>query len=309
MMRYLLGEQLEELPAGGVHSPMEEWEERPAVVVVSSREAHAALEHTGMRFEGKIDLREVNFCKLESQAECLVGSLCIPKLLDVTDGRYRVMFLVNHKNIVLIDDTDFTYRQIQHIRRNRSNQGDTKERFLYNFLLEIISRDVSVLSQYEKRLMDLDEQVIHDKLYDFQSHFTRIRRELLVLRGYYDELVDFAEELEENENGFFAQKQLLYFGTITGRADRLLGKTGYLLEYAKQVQDGYQARVSAEQNSNMQFLTVLSTVFFPLTLITGWYGMNFQNMPELKSGYPFVIVLSILVVVLCVLIFKKKKMF
>ncbi|MCI5870389.1 MAG: cobalt transporter, partial [Dorea sp.] len=48
--------------------------------------------------------------------------------------------------------------------------------------------------------------------------------------------------------------------------------------------------------------------FFPLTLITGWYGMNFQNMPELQSGYPGVIILSVIVVVICIILFKKKKM-
>ena len=63
------------------------------------------------------------------------------------------------------------------------------------------------------------------------------------------------------------------------------------------------------QNKNMQFLTVISTLFFPLTLITGWYGMNFNNMPELEHGYPGIIVLSILIVIICIIIFKKKKMF
>ena len=61
------------------------------------------------------------------------------------------------------------------------------------------------------------------------------------------------------------------------------------------------------QNKNMQFLTVVSTIFFPLTLITGWYGMNFQNMPELKHGYPGVILLSLIVVAVCIIFFKKKK--
>ena len=55
----------------------------------------------------------------------------------------------------------------------------------------------------------------------------------------------------------------------------------------------------------MQFLTVISTIFFPLTLIT-WFGMNFRNMPELANGYPGVIVLSLIVVIVCVVIFKKE---
>ena len=86
-----------------------------------------------------------------------------------------------------------------------------------------------------------------------------------------------------------------------------MSRTSHLLEYAQQVRDVYQSQVDARQNNNMQFLTVLSTIFFPLTLITGWYGMNFQNMPELKNGYPGVIVLSLIVIIVCILIFKRKK--
>ncbi len=86
-----------------------------------------------------------------------------------------------------------------------------------------------------------------------------------------------------------------------------MGKTSYLLEYAQQVRDAYQAQVDDAQNKNMQFLTVISTIFFPLTLITGWYGMNFENMPELESGYPFVIILSLVVIIICIWIFRKKK--
>ena len=105
---------------------------------------------------------------------------------------------------------------------------------------------------------------------------------------------------------FFLKKHLKYFGTLSDRADRLMSRTVHLLEYAQQVRDTYQAQVDAVQNKNMQFLTVVSTIFFPLTLITGWYGMNFQNMPELKHGYPGVILLSLIVVAVCIIFFKRK---
>ena len=88
-----------------------------------------------------------------------------------------------------------------------------------------------------------------------------------------------------------------------------MSRTAQLLEYAQQVREAYQSQVDSMQNKNMQFLTVISTLFFPLTLITGWYGMNFNNMPELEHGYPGIIVLSILIVIICIIIFKKKKMF
>ena len=71
----------------------------------------------------------------------------------------------------------------------------------------------------------------------------------------------------------------------------------------------YQSRINIRQNKVMQFLTVITTIFMPLTLITGWYGMNFKNMPEIdwQYGYISVIGFSLLLIVVEYIIFKKKK--
>ena len=63
------------------------------------------------------------------------------------------------------------------------------------------------------------------------------------------------------------------------------------------------------QNRIMTLLTVVTTIFMPLTLIAGWYGMNFRYMPELewRLGYPAVIVLSAAIVAYCLILFKRKK--
>ena len=61
----------------------------------------------------------------------------------------------------------------------------------------------------------------------------------------------------------------------------------------------------------MKIFTIITTIFFPLTIIVGWYGMNFANMPELtwKYGYLYVTALSVFVVILLIIIGKKKKWF
>ena len=282
-------------------------EDRSAVFVATSKEAKEVMELAEMVYEGDISLQTVSFCRMEAQQECLAGSFCIPKLLDVLGSRYRILFFINQRHIVIIDDNDFSWRLIMRIRQNRTKQGETREHFIYNFIGQFMSRDVETLGRYEKLIMDMEKKVMDGVLEGFQNEIMPIRKELLTLRGYYDQLMDMGKELEENENGFFAKKRLKYFGIIADRADRLMGRTAHLLEYAKQVQDAYQAQVDAQQNRNMQFLTVISTIFFPLTLITGWYGMNFRNMPELENGYPGVVFLSLVVIAGCIFIFKKKK--
>lgn len=89
---------------------------------------------------------------------------------------------------------------------------------------------------------------------------------------------------------------------------RLAQETQILREYAMQVQDVYQSEIEIHQNDVMKMLTIVTTIFLPLTLIAGWYGMNFSYMPELKMkyAYPFVIGISVLIVVVSLIVFKRK---
>ena len=84
-----------------------------------------------------------------------------------------------------------------------------------------------------------------------------------------------------------------------------------LAEYSIQLREMHQTQVEMRQNQIMQFLTIVTTIFMPLTLITGWYGMNFKAMPELDTsyGYFIVMVVCILIIILEVIYFKKKKWF
>lgn len=278
-----------------------------AVFVSTSDTALQALEIAGISYEGDIDLDDIEFCKVESQQKCICGNLHIPKLSDVLGEKIRMYFFANRRNIVIIDDEEFAEKLIKRIIASRTKPGQSRERFLYSFCIKFMDTDLDNLGRYEKKIMQIEEQITLDDLDDVTTKIAHLRKELLILREYYDELHDFGKQLEENENNFFSGKNLAYFGTISDRADRLMGRTMYLLDYIGQVRDTYQGKVAEHQNANMEFLTMISTIFFPLTLITGWYGMNFQNMPELTHGYPFVIGLSLVVIAVIIFIFKKRE--
>lgn len=300
---FMMGEEIREI------EPEDFFEKKAEadLFVVTSKNMRRILSATGMNFEGDLNIREVGFSKVETQQECLWGSLYIPNLADVMGSRYRILFFINKSSIIIIDDYDFSRGIINKIRMQRRHQADTREKFFYNFLAGIINRDLMSLAVYEKSLMSMEERVVEKRDEDFQSAVVPIRNELLVLQEYYDELRDLGKELEEDENGFFDRNERKYFGVFSDRADRLMNKSGQLLEYAKQIKDDYQTSITAKQNRTMQFLTIISTIFMPLTLITSWYGMNFENMPELENGYPFVIGLSVCVIAVTLIIFKRKR--
>jgi magnesium transporter len=100
---------------------------------------------------------------------------------------------------------------------------------------------------------------------------------------------------------------LKYFSILKNRIERLNNSVFHLRDYVTQVREAYQAQVDISLNHTMKLFTVITAIFLPLTLIAGWYGMNFTHMPELKwiYGYPFVILLSIAVAVLSLAYFKK----
>lgn len=82
-------------------------------------------------------------------------------------------------------------------------------------------------------------------------------------------------------------------------------------EYSMQLREMHQTQVDIRQNEIMKFLTIVTTVFMPLSLIAGWYGMNFINMPELgfPYGYAVICILCLLIVAVEIWFFKRKKWF
>ncbi|MDO9544291.1 MAG: CorA family divalent cation transporter, partial [Synergistaceae bacterium] len=134
-------------------------------------------------------------------------------------------------------------------------------------------------------------------------------KEILARSHYYSQLSDVALELIENENEIFDDPSLRLLKHFSDRAHRLRQETQMLREYSLQISDAYQTQIDIRQNVVMKVLTVVTAIFLPLTLIAGWYGMNFDYMPELRwdYGYLYVFILSIMVVIGCLWIFKRKK--
>ena len=136
------------------------------------------------------------------------------------------------------------------------------------------------------------------------------RKELLQLKKYYEQLDSIFDEMAANDNGLLEKNLVRRFVILGSRTDRYLRSVTSLREYVAQMREAYQAQIDIQQNELMKIFTVVTAIFLPLTLLVGWYGMNFQ-MPELewRYGYPAVIGASALLVIWLIAYFKKKKWF
>lgn len=242
------------------------------------------------------------------------GLLSIVDVKHIKNKRDKIAFLLKKNLFVMIEivDEDHSTRRIwEEIIRNLKTNV-TLEKLICIVFERLIEDGTQVLNQAEEQIMEMEKELVENKASKTMNHkiFT-MRNNLTIRKNYYESLITIGEALHENENGLFAQKQLRYFKIFTARVERLSRHTQMLCENLIHLREAYQAALEYSLNNIMKLFTVVTTIFSPLTLIVGWYGMNFKTMPELawKYGYLFVIILSITVVFLCVWIFKKKKLF
>ena len=180
------------------------------------------------------------------------------------------------------------------------------------FLYLLLENDFDNLERLEGAINELELGIIQaaKPLRRASDRIASLRRTLLRTKRYYDHLGLAADRLAENESGSIPKPALARLILLQRRLSYLRQTPRAQPEYVTQVREASQAQLDIQQNQVMKLLTLLTAVFMPLTLVAGWYGMNF-NMPELSwpLGYAYVIALSALVCALCFWIFKKKKWF
>jgi magnesium transporter len=186
----------------------------------------------------------------------------------------------------------------------------TLEKILAAFLDALTANDTRFLEERGNEIAELEGDVLKDNTdNDFSLDLLALKKDMLVMHNYYEQLIDITEALEENENSIFDSEDLMYISNIANKIVRLREDVDSLSSTINHLQDAYSSSLDLKLNHTMKVFTVLTSIFFPLTIITGWYGMNFHFMPELawKYGYIYVIALSVIVVAVLMLIGKKKK--
>lgn len=250
----------------------------------------------------------IHFCKLECFEQYLFGAIHIPSKGNLK--AFNFVFYILKGKIIFVDDTEIITKHIERLSALKIRTGYTLERFVYDILVSLVSEDLVYLESLEREITKLEENIISWKVDNFNQRLLKIKKEISHLYRYYSQLTNLGAGLYENEMDFFGKDDVATFKVFSERAGRLQDETQVLREYAMQVQEVYQSEIGIRQNDVMKVLTVVTTIFLPLTLIVGWYGMNFINMPELgwKYGYPLVILLSVGVIFISIWIFKRKKL-
>ena len=303
-MYYLLKETMESCDAAALHSAPYQY-----AAVLTPAQWQKERESYDMGIELEPDASDIHATKAEVNYDSLTGTFLLPDRDSLTERSFKFAFALDEKGIVLIDESGMAERMIEQIARTKRWREPCLERFLYDFLEQIVARDLPIMERYELELDRLEDCILSEKEHVDLVRVNEIRGDVRELLVHYEQLIDMVQEFEENENLFFKDGNLRYFRLFMNRMARLHDTAVSLREHTMQVRDLYHAQLDAKQNRTMTLLTIVTTVFMPLTLIAGWYGMNFRYMPELnwRLGYPAVIAVSLAVIVVCLVLFKRKK--
>lgn len=186
----------------------------------------------------------------------------------------------------------------------------TLNRLVYQFFERQTKEDEAAFDSIEREILELEQALITAGKRDCVAEIINLRKRLMVLKKYYEQFLNVLDILGENENGIFDGRTLRFFKMLARRTERQFQNILNLREAVTQVRESYEAEVDISLNTTMKVFTVVTTIFLPLTLIAGWYGMNFK-MPEYgwEHGYAIVIAFSLLFVLAGIAFFWKKKWF
>ena len=219
----------------------------------------------------------------------------------------QIIIYIDHEDLFFFCEDLRSFKKVSTLISGE----ETNQKALYLFFVGLIKDDMKKLDTLEEEILDTEEAALSNRTLDYLHDIHEYRKELIRLKRYYEHLSTIFDNLIANDNNLFKDDGIRNFSIIGNRIDRFYKNVLNLRDYVTQMREACQAQLDLEQNNLMRTFTVITAVFLPLTLIVGWYGMNFINMPELtwQYGYLAVTILSVLVCAALLIFFKRKKWF
>lgn len=252
-------------------------------------------------------IENITGCRLTVEQNRIIGELCIP--IKPHQKERRIIYIWWNHCLLFVDPDQEVVTCMERVKNMRPHHADGTDDLLMDFYLALIMDDPLHMELLEERISKFEQMVLDNQTDSFIRQMSQLRKELNQRNRYYSQMNDMVATLQENTTDLLDEESKNRLQYVLRRLNRLQEETQMLREYASQVSSEYQAQVDLGQNRIMKFLTIVTTIFMPLSLIAGWYGMNFDHMPELhwKYGYPSVIIVSVLIVGGCIFYFKKKR--
>lgn len=180
---------------------------------------------------------------------------------------------------------------------------------VYALIDAVVDNYFIILEKLGEKIESLEEQLVTETTEQTLGQIHGLKREMIFLRKSVWPLREAISSLERSESLLINKSTGVYLRDVYDHTIQVIDTVESLRDMVSGMLDIYLSSISNKMNAVMKVLTIIATIFIPLTFVAGIYGMNFKYMPELewRWGYPIVWLVMGAVVVIMLIYFRKKK--
>ena len=177
----------------------------------------------------------------------------------------------------------------------------------YRLIDTIVDNYFLVVEELGDYIFSLEEELIEDPAQEILGDLHQLKREVILFQRLVSPLRGLIYSSNFKESKLFTEETFVYWRDVDDHLANVLDKVQIFRDIINGMLDTYLSSVNDNMNQVMQILTIISTIFIPLSFLTGLYGMNFKYMPELGYQYSYPVLLGVMgVIVVVMLIYFKK---
>lgn len=219
--------------------------------------------------------------------------------------------LISFQENILQDPFDVVRKRLQN---SKSKIRHSSSDYLFYALLDAtVDYYFLCIEKLGDKIEYLETEIIKDKNINISSKnlfkIYRLKKNIIQIRKIVWPMRDMINSILHSDNEMISDNTKFYLRDIYDHITRIIDTIETQRDLISGLIDFYLSINANKMNEVMKFLTIISTLFIPVTFIAGIYGMNFDNMPELRHPYGYFIVdaLMLLIIISLILYFKKKK--
>lgn len=243
--------------------------------------------------------------------------LLIMKMIAFDETTHEVLseqisFIIDEHAVISLQETDWDVFDAvrQRIRQQGSLLRSRGADFLAYALIDVlVDHYYTVIDGLDEKVSPLEEVLLVDPDPHYSQTIHHMRNDILKLRKAVWPLREMLRDLKQETSAPIAPETRIFYDDIYDHVIQIMDQVEMFRDVLSGLSDMYMNSLSNRMNSVMKTLTLIATIFIPLTFIAGVYGMNFSYMPELslKWGYFAVLGIMVAVTVGMIIYFKRKR--
>ncbi|MDL2310543.1 magnesium/cobalt transporter CorA [Peptostreptococcaceae bacterium OttesenSCG-928-C18] len=233
----------------------------------------------------------------------------IDKLVEYDDA-----YIILMENLIITfnnSKNDIFHNLIEKMYTNKGKIDNTINKLNFAIMKSIVNNYYTNLEEIENEVNRVELKLMKKNDYDVIDELYLLRRNIIYMNKNITPFKSIVKYMHESIDTNIVRDVTYYYRDLVDDIDSIIERIEVYRELTTNLIDIINSKLSNKANQITTILTVWSTIFLPITFLTGVYGMNFRYMSSLESelGYPIFWLISVIIVVVMIVFFKKKKWF